>query len=70
LIHGLERTAPGGALSEALAKIHGVIPAKAGIQCFPERRGRGPELDSRLRGNDVVFLEGDEQGQRLRQEGT
>jgi hypothetical protein len=33
-------------------QIRGVIPAKAGIQFLPKYSVRGPELDSRLRGND------------------
>jgi hypothetical protein len=36
----------------------GVIPAQAGIQFFLNRRTSGPELDSRLRGNDAADLEG------------
>jgi hypothetical protein len=34
-----------------------VIPAKAGIQFSSERHASGPELDSRLRGNDGADLE-------------
>jgi hypothetical protein len=35
------------------SQIHEVIPAKAGIQFLKKGRARGPELDSRVRGNDT-----------------